>query len=251
MDGRLGASLTSNKAHDKALRQWILVALFAIAFAWVEAAVVVYLRHIYYNGSFSFPIVVNWKDGRLVGDPLMYIEYLREAATIIMLAAIGLAAGKKALQRFCLFIVAFGLWDIFYYIWLRVMTGWPDGLLTWDILFLLPLPWVGPVITPVAIALAMIVAGSLILYLEEKGHQIKWSWYDWCIEMTCGLIMVIAFCWDWKNIIRLPAEVPYSGIPNPFAWWLFLPSLVLSLAYFVMRLKKVLTYQVDRPKAEN
>lgn len=227
--------------HGKALRQWILVALFAIAFAWVEGAVVVYLRQIYYDGSFSFPIVVNWKDGRIVNDQLMCIEFVREIATIAILVFIGLVAGKNALQRFCLFMVAFGIWDIFYYIWLWVMIGWPEGLLTWDILFLVPLPWVGPVITPVAIALAMIAAGSLIIYLEEKGLRITWTWHDWAIEMTCGLIMIVAFCWDWKNIIRLPGDVPYSGIPNPFAWWLFLPAFIFSVVYFAVRTRKIVS----------
>jgi hypothetical protein len=241
MKGQHVSYLTPGDRHGKVLQQWLLIALFAIAFAWVEGAVVVYLRQIYYNGSFSFPIIVNWKDGKIVNDQLMCIEFVREIATIAMLVLIGLVAGKNALQRFCLFMVAFGIWDIFYYIWLWVMIGWPEGLLTWDILFLVPLPWVGPVITPVAIALAMIAAGSLIICLEEKGLRITWPWHDWAIEMTCGLIMIVAFCWDWKNIIRLPGDVPYSGIPNPFAWWLFMPAFVFSVVYFAVRLRKIVS----------
>jgi hypothetical protein len=241
MKGQHGSRAIAGDRRDKAIRQWLLIALFAIAFAWVEGAVAAYLRQIYYDSSFSFPIVVNWKDGKLVMDQLMCIEFVREIATIVMLVLIGLVAGKNALQRFSLFMVAFGIWDIFYYIWLWVMIGSPEGLLTWDILFLVPLPWVGPVITPVAISLAMIAAGSLIIYLEEKGLQIRWPWYDWAVEMTCGLILIIAFCWDWKNIIRLPGDVPYSGIPNPFAWWLFIPAFVFSVLYFAVRLRKIVS----------
>ncbi|MBW1914198.1 MAG: hypothetical protein JRI86_04595, partial [Deltaproteobacteria bacterium] len=134
---------------------WIRVIIFSIAFAWVESSVVVYLREIYFNGAFNFPLVINWVDGGQAYDPLMGIELGREAATIIMLGAMGCIAGKNRLQKFSFFIISFGIWDIFYYVWLKVMVNWPENLMTWDILFLLPLPWVGPVITPVLIALAM------------------------------------------------------------------------------------------------
>ena len=147
------------KIPRKALWRWIWVVVFAIAFAWVESSVVVYLREIYFEGSFFFPIVLEWKDGKLLVDNLMRIEFGREIATILMLVAIGCAAGKNALQKFCFFMIAFGVWDIFYYIWLLVMVGWPESLMTWDLLFFVPLPWVGPVITPVLIALAMAIAG--------------------------------------------------------------------------------------------
>ena len=68
---------------------------------------------------------------------------------LLLLAAIACISGKTPLRRFCFFMIAFGTWDIFYYIWLWVMIRWPESLMTWDLLFLLPLPWVGPVITPV------------------------------------------------------------------------------------------------------
>ena len=133
----------------KALRDWIWIAIFAIAFAWVEGAIVVYLREIYFQGSFYFPIVVEWENGKLVVDKLMRIEFWREIATIFILVAVGCVAGKNALQKFCFFMIAFGIWDVFYYIWLWVMVGWPESLMTWDLLFFVPVPWVGPVITPV------------------------------------------------------------------------------------------------------
>jgi len=217
---------------------WIWVVVFGIAFAWVESAVVVYLREIYFDGAFRFPIVVNWEGGRHVLDTLMKVEFGRELATIVMLVAVGWAAGRTAWQKFCFFMIAFGIWDIFYYLWLWVMIRWPASVMTWDLLFFIPLPWVGPVITPVLIALAMVAAGSLIIYYESKGCRFPWRWYDWAIEMGCGLIMVVSFCWDWKNIMRLPDGQPYSGIPNPFAWWLYLPAYLLAVVYFGARLRK-------------
>jgi hypothetical protein len=227
------------------LWRWIWAVTFAIAFAYVEGAVVVYLREIYFEGSFCFPLVLEWRDGKLVVDHLMQIEFGREIATILMLSAVGCASGKNAPQKFCFFMIAFGIWDIFYYIWLWVMVGWPDNIMTWDLLFFVPLPWVGPVITPVLIALTIAAAGSLIIYYEEKRCVIAWRWYDWVIELGCGILMIVAFCWDWKNIIRLPGSVTYTGIPNPFAWWLYLPAYIFSLIYFFVRLRQIVLASVD------
>jgi hypothetical protein len=239
------------KPLREALWRWIWIVAFAIAFAWVESSVVVYLREIYFGGSFYFPVVLEWKDGKLLVDDLIRIELGREIATILMLMAVGCAAGKNALQKFCFFMMAFGVWDIFYYIWLWVMVSWPENLMTWDLLFFVPIPWVGPVITPILIALAMSIAGSLIIYYDEKGCVIDWRWYDWFIELGCALLIIAAFCWDWKNIMRIPDGVARNGIPNPFAWWLYVPAFIVAAVYFVVRLKQFVTAKINRAQAIN
>ena len=231
-------SVGMDKHSKSALATWIWVVVFAMAFAWVESAIVVYLRKIYFPGGFSFPLVVRWEEGKHVIDPLIRIEFGREIATMVMLIAIGWVAGRNRFQRFCYFMLAFGIWDIFYYIWLKVMIGWPESLMTWDLLFYVPLPWVGPVITPVLIALTMVVAGTLIIFYDEKGVDIDWRWYDLAVELGFALILIVAFCWDWKNIIQIPGPPEHTGIPNPFAWWLYLPAFILSVAYFVYRLRQ-------------
>ena len=230
----------SNNIKD-GFRRWIWAVIFSVAFAWVESAVVVYLRKIYFDGVFKFPLVIVWEEGKHIIDPLIQIEFGREIATIIMLVAVGYVTGKSKLQRFCFFMIAFGIWDIFYYLWLYVMVGWPGSLLTWDLLFYVPLPWVGPVITPVLIAVAMVGAGSLIIYYDEKGYVMRWRLYDMAIELGCGLLIIVAFCWDWKNILQVPGDITRSGIPNPFAWWLYLPAYLFSITYFAIRLKKILS----------
>ena len=244
-----GAMETENSSIDtrakgtprEVLWHWIWVVTFAIAFAWVEGSVVVYLREIYFDGSFHFPIFTEWEGGKFVMDKLTPIELGREIAAILMVVAVGCAAGKNSLQKFCFFMIAFGIWDIFFYLWLWVMVRWPESLMTWDILFFIPLPWVGPVITPVLIALAMAAAGSLIIYYDEKGCVIHWRWYDWAVELSCGLLMIMAFCWDWKNIMRIPDGVVRSGIPNPFAWWLYVPAYLFSVIYCAVRLKQMVS----------
>ncbi len=218
---------------------WVMIILFSIAFAWVESAVVVYLREIYFDGDFKFPLVVFWEEGKHIIDPLVRIELGREIATIIMLVAAGCLAGKNGLQKFCYFMVSFGILDIFYYVWLYVMVGWPESLMTWDLLFFVPLPWVGPVITPMIIALTMIVAGSLIIYLDDRGYRIAWRWYDMAIELSCGVLLIIAFCWDWRNILQMPGDMTRSGFPNPFAWGLYIPAYPFSVIYFAIRLRGI------------
>lgn len=217
-------------------RRGLWVAVFAIAFAYVESSVVVYLREIYFGGSFDFPIVTFWENGRHVLDRLILVEMGREAATIVMLAAAGILAGRTGLQRFCFFMIAFGIWDIFYYAWLYVMLGWPESLLTWDLLFYIPLPWVGPVITPVLIASTMTAAGTLLIALQDRGVRIRWRRVDWVVEMGCAFLLIVSFCWDWKNILRVPDGIPRTGIPVSFAWWLFVPAYLCAAIYFAVRL---------------
>ncbi len=231
---------TAGNPPGDTIRKWVWVVVFAAAFAYVESAVVVYLRKIYFDGSFEFPIVTVWENGRHVLDPLIVVELGREVATIVMLAAVGVIAGSSGLQRFCFFMIAFGIWDIFYYVWLWVITSWPEGLMTWDLLFYIPLPWVGPVIAPVLIAATMVAAGSILIWIDEKRIPIRWHWADWVIELGCGLLLIVAFCWDWKNILRVPDGNAYSGIPNPFAWWLFLPAYLFSVIYFAVRVSRTL-----------
>lgn len=230
-----------NNQKPDALWRWLWVVIFAVAFAWVESAVVVYLREIYFNGSFYFPIVITYQDGKHFLDHLMWTELGREGATIIMLAAVGCAVGRNNIQRFSFFMISFGIWDIFYYVWLKVLINWPENLMTWDLLFFIPLPWVGPVITPVLIAIAMIIAGTLIIYFDEKGFEIRFRLYDWAIMLGCGAIMIVAFCWDWKNILRIPDGIDRTGIPNPFFWSLYLPALIFSVVYFTIRFRQVIS----------
>jgi len=226
------------ESSSRALKNWVWIVLFSITFAWIESAVVVYLREIYFGGEFSFPLTVRWENDKRVFDPLVHIEFGREIATIIILIAAGWITGRNRFQKFCFFMISFGIWDIFYYIWLYVMVRWPKSLMTWDLLFYVPLPWVGPIITPVLIAIAMVIAGSLIIYLDEKGYEICWHWYDMLVELSCATIMIVAFCWDWKNILQVPGQIARTGIPNAFAWWIYLPAYVFSIIYFVVRLKQ-------------
>ena len=149
----------------------IVVSLFAIAMGLLESAVVIYLRDILYPGGFEFPL-------NPVRPDLVWTEILRELATLVMLLGVGILAGRNLAERFAWFMYSFAVWDIFYYAFLRVLIGWPESLMTWDVLFLLPVTWTGPVITPLIVsatmiffALIIILAGREVLRLPAERIQ--------------------------------------------------------------------------------
>lgn len=128
---------------------------YAVAMAFVEAAVVVYLRLLYPAADLT----------AVPFSPLVYrTEVMREAATIVMLLAVGWLAGRRLATRALAFVWAFAVWDLFYYVFLKLLIGWPPSLGTADVLFLIPVPWVAPVWLPVGLSSAAVLAGGWLLF---------------------------------------------------------------------------------------
>jgi hypothetical protein len=200
---------------------WILVAAFAVAMAWVEAACVYDLRVLVdrldpYQAN---PLPMT---GRLGA-----IELAREAATLVMLAAVGALAGRTVRTRLAYTAVAFGVWDIFYYLWLKVMCGWPTSLLDWDILFLLPLPWWGPVIAPVSIALLMIVWGTLATALPVPSPPSGRGSRLWHAASVGAALALYVFMADSLWTLPDGPEAVRTVLPRTFNWSMFLVALAL------------------------
>jgi hypothetical protein len=142
------AFLNSRKQKIRMEKKRLLpAALIAIAFGFVEAAVVVYLRAA--TGLWPGPPV---KALVTLPGALLRIEYFREAATLIMLAGIAWLAGQSIKARFVAFLWTFAIWDIFYYVWLRLTIGWPTSFLNSDLLFLIPVPWTAQVWFPILVS---------------------------------------------------------------------------------------------------
>lgn len=148
------------------IKRLLWLTLFAIAMAQVEAALVVHLRTIYYADAplALFPL-------SLLSQRDLGIELVREACTVVMILTVALLAERGFTRVFAAFVYVFGLWDIFYYIWLKLMIGWPVSWLEWDILFLIPWPWFGPWITPVLIALLFVIWGGRVLSTPPKPRM--------------------------------------------------------------------------------
>lgn len=139
-----------------------LIVCFAIAMGFFEAVVVVYLRAIMQELPYITEPIQQVTQ-KLAKEPLYLIEQFREAATIIMLAAFAILTGKNLWERFANFLLVFGVWDIVYYISLYLVLRWPPSLFTEDVLFLIPVPWKGPVIAPVLVSILMIISAFVIL----------------------------------------------------------------------------------------
>lgn len=139
---------------------------FAIAMGHLEAVVVVYIRHIL--NIVPTPEQLDANVYAKVPPWVVATEQGREAATIIMLVALAYLAGRKPLHKLAVFLFAFGVWDITYYVALKVLLGWPASLMTLDLLFLIPSPWFAPVWLPVAISAGMITI-ALILFAKTRS----------------------------------------------------------------------------------
>ena len=198
--------------------RWLIVVAFAIAMAWVEAASVFYIR------ALVDRIEPYQVEPLPINDALGNVELWREAATLVMLAAVGMLAGRTWRRRVGYAAIAFGTWDIFYYVFLRVMTGWPKTLLDWDILFLLPLPWWGPVLAPVSIAVVMILWGTLVTQSGDRGSEARWSWA--LAGMGIALALAIFMIDAWRALPH-GRDAVLQVLPTTFNWPLFVVALLL------------------------
>jgi hypothetical protein len=165
-----------------------------------------------------------------ISDALGYVELWREASTLVMIATVGMLAGRTWRARAGYAAIVFGTWDIFYYVFLRIMTGWPSTLLDWDILFLIPLPWWGPVIAPMSIALLMIVWGTTATQSREAAAEAPWPWALASIGVVLALAVFMSDAWS-----ALPngREAVMQVLPTRFNWPLFGVALVLMAAPLV------------------
>jgi hypothetical protein len=227
----------------------LILSLFSIAMAFLETTVVVYLRELYYPEGFDFPL-------KMMEFKIGIIEFFREAATMVMILTVAMLTGKTLNQRFAAFIYIFAIWDIFYYIFLYVTLGWPSSLMTWDILFLIPTTWVGPVLAPVINSIMMIVLAWGILYAERKDLKPIINKRDWLLLISGSLIVIVAYLEDFVSFLlntysfsELPKviysdtviELSSNYVPLDFPWLVFLLGAflhALAIADVFMRASK-------------
>lgn len=207
-------------------RLLLWLGLFALAFGYIEAAVVVYLREPYYPGGFQFPPTD-------IPSRLLWTEVAREAATLLVLLSVARLAVpgravRRSLRRFAAFAYCFGIWDLVYYLALKLLSGWPVSLLDWDVLFLIPLPWTGPVLAPVLVSLGLVVAAVLILKLPAD-RPVPFRPVDWLVEALAGLVIIASFLWNFPALVA-------RGVLQCYPWWLFGLGLAGGAGWFAWRL---------------
>jgi len=225
------------------------IAIFAISMGFLESAVVVYLRAIYYPEGFAFPL-------RTLDPGIAITEVLREAATMIMLIAIAMITFKQAISRFAAFIYAFAIWDIFYYVVLYLLLQWPRALLTWDILFLIPVTWVGPVLAPVINSMTMIFLAMIIIFYKTKNELFRLTLGEWLFLFIGSVIFIFAYTqpymqylvtkYSFSDLLHLNRNKEFQDyscrfIPVKFSWILFSLGEVLilySIFHMINRMKR-------------
>jgi hypothetical protein len=239
----MGTSAGANAIRSKA-DFWRFIAgltIFGAAFGYVEAAVVAYLRSIYtplrahfYSGNPGeiFPLL-SLEQLRTLGPEhlaRLKIESGRELATLLMLAGAAMIAARSLREWVATFLVCFGVWDITFYLFLKLLIKWPASLLTWDILFLLPVPWTAPVIAPMIASLSMVGSGFLLLWREYTDKPVHMTGLRWILIVLGGVLIFIAFVWDFRNTAS-------GGNPNPFNWMLFIIGEAIGLLSFFSSLR--------------
>jgi hypothetical protein len=226
------------------MRRVVWTSAFAIAMAYLESAVVVYLRKIYYPNGFRFPLVA-------LDVSIAVTEIFREAATVVMLIAIGALVGRSRYEKFAFFLLSFAVWDIFYYVFLWLLLAWPESLMTWDILFLIPVMWVGPVVTPIILSLTMIVLAGGILKIEAAGTFRGIRPSEWALLIVGSVVVIVSFTADyttfvvqeggWQSLFSMEdaaRSIREQYIPIEFPWWIFVVGEGIIVAGIVKMLKK-------------
>ena len=222
----------------ESVEKLVVVGIYAIAMAFLETAVVVYLRALFYPNGFNFPLV-----GYL--DPVfLNVEWIREFATIIMLLTIGYLSAKKFYPKFAYFLYAFAIWDNFYYVFLKLTLNWPASFLSWDLLFMIPWPWVGPVFAPVVCSFLFIVLAIIIINFYDNKKEAVFSWKEFSLFGIAVLVVLYTWMIDYallifqkdfalsfftlnENLDFIKLVSSYS--PNHYNWFLFFIGILLVL----------------------
>lgn len=218
-----------SKSFKTTLKRLCIIIIFSIALAYIESAVVVYLRIIFHPDGFSFPLKTFglsplWKQ-------LLLTEIGRESATAVLIVTGAWLFGKSFQERFAYFLTIFAVWDIFYYVWLKVLLDWPSSIMDWDILFLIPITWASAVLYPVIISITMLICAVIILYRISLDRPIKVTSLDWVGYIVAAVIVVTSF-----SIAGL--HVTEQDFKSHFHWPIFAIGYILAIAMFTKCLIK-------------
>jgi hypothetical protein len=212
--------------------------------AYVESAAVLYLRTIY--GGVD-PVAPRHTPFNPLPD-FVWIEIGREAATMVMLAAVAYLATNTAAGRIGAFGVAMGTWDFFYYVFLWLFAGWPATPLAPDVLFLIPLPWWGPVASPALIALIIVAAGAVAIARELGDGLPRPCGQDIVLLLAGGGICLLAFLWTALGALPGGVLAAYNARGGPFPWPIYALGVIVgtfALAKILIQTRAQLVSQTE------
>ena len=200
------------------------VVAFGIAMGFLEGAVVAYLRAAIGAGT----AIPDFDEA--VFRRFEAIEVAREGATLVMIGAVGWLAGRTRLERLAWAAVVFGAWDIVYYVALRLAIGWPASLTDWDVLFLIPDAWVGPVWAPIAVSLALVGFGLVTARRLRLGRSVLLGRRAAGAALAGGYLVITSFLVDSARLV--------AGDQGPWTGWpLFWAGMGLAVAASIAALR--------------
>ena len=197
------------------------VSLFAIAMGLLEAICVVYSRQILLplDGSLNEIILSNYD---------LTIEVIREITTMVMLVTVAILAAYNWRTRLSMFFLAFGVWDIFYYIGLKLFLDWPATLMEWDALFLIPVKWYGPVLAPVLISVYFIIVSVTIILREATGKKLHVT----KPAILLQLLTFVTWYYSFTNNSNMISEFGFESAT--YSWLLFVLGIILCLVGIII-----------------
>jgi len=139
--------------------------------------------------------------------------------------------GRTLQQRFAYFLTIFAVWDIFYYVWLKVLLDWPGSIMDWDVLFLIPVVWASPILAPILISLTLLVFAVIILYRCCCKGPLKLTLADWIGFTFAALVVVVSLCTAGSYITKPDYKLH-------FHWLLFALGYISAIALFIKCLLK-------------
>jgi hypothetical protein len=211
------------------LKRLLIAIVFSMVFGYIESAVVVYLRALFHPNGFTFPMEVF--DATPEGKRLVLTEVGREAATLVLILSAAWLFGSVRQERIAYFLIIFAVWDVFYYVWLKVLLDWPGSLMDWDILFLIPRIWASPILYPILVSAAMFAFAVAILYRCAQGRPLPVTRADWLGWSASLLVIVVSFCLGGTHITE-PNYAEY------FHWPVFGVGFAVGVAICVKSLRE-------------
>ena len=153
------------------------------------------------------------------------------------------------MERFAYFLYIFAVWDIFYYVFLKITVNWPSSILTWDVLFLIPIPWTSPVLFPVLSSVTMI-AISIFLYNLYYRYKLKnLSAAEWSLLYAGAFLIFITFICGYFQLVFKNFNLIVKGvslrvisagfIPDRYYWEIFTVGELLVISALILILRKI------------
>ena len=213
--------------------------------AYTEASVVVYLREVLVPArqqAFEASVVrepiplLSYGQLQAAGGSIpsfLLLEMARELTPLAVLLAAAVGFRRRRGQAAGFFLLGFAVWDMLYYAALKLLMDWPASLTTWDVLFLIPVPWVAPVWAPLAVSATLLIAAMVLLKRPQRRITRAGRVVAGLVMLAGAALILASFFMRWTEAV--------GGVPATFDWPWFLAGWVLGTA--------ALAWVLSRPMA--